>query len=139
MAPLGKARRRIHRRAGRRVLERARGVFGEPRPTDQRRANPYRPTLRLAATIRPHPMVGPESSVTAMSGRRPGETWRFARLGRLARASLSVLAMGMGGQSCVITANPEINPPKRTAPLLTSVNPAPYLIQELPSLGATGG
>jgi len=83
-------------------------------------------------------MVRLESSVTAMSGRRPGETWNFARLGRLARASLGVLSMGIGSQGCLVTSSPELQPPQRTAPSIRSVYPAPYLIQELPNLGVSG-
>jgi len=80
-------------------------------------------------------MVGPESSVTAMSGRRPRESWRFARLACMARTSLLLILMGIGGQSCLVTSNPDIQQPQRTSPLLTSVNPAPYLIQQLPRIG----
>src|SRR5258708_29584714 len=87
-------------------------------------------------------MVGTESSVTAMSGQRPGETLNFKRLGWLAwlaRASLLVLLMGLGGQSCLITASPELPTPKRTAPYLTPVNPPTYQVQPLTSgQGGTG-
>lgn len=72
-------------------------------------------------------MPGPEPSATAMSGQRPRETCNFQRLG-LARASLMVLVMGMAGQSCLVTATPDLEAPKRTAPYLTSLTPATYQV-----------
>jgi hypothetical protein len=82
-------------------------------------------------------MVGPESSVTAMSGRRPRETWNFARLGRVARASLLMVLMGIGSQSCLVTSNPDIEPPKRTPPYFSNLSPPTYQVQKLTSLGTS--
>jgi len=82
-------------------------------------------------------MVGPESSVTAMSGRRPRETWNFARLPRVARASLLLALMGMGGQGCVITGSTEIDPPKQTPPYFSKLSPPIYQVQKLTSLGTS--
>src|SRR5260221_4751818 len=85
-------------------------------------------------------MVGTESSVTAMSEQRPGETLNFKRLGWLAwlaRASLIVLLMGLGGQSCLITASPELPTPKRTPPYFASLSPPTFQVQRLTSLGTS--
>lgn len=78
-------------------------------------------------------MVAPESSVTAMSGRLPGETLNFKQLTRLARASLPWLLMGIGGQSCLITSSPDLQAPTRTVPFLTSMSPALYQVHSLTS------
>jgi hypothetical protein len=46
----------------------------------------------------------------------------------MARTSLIGLLMGLGGQSCLITSNPELDPPTRTPPILLSVNPPTYQV-----------
>jgi hypothetical protein len=56
----------------------------------------------------------------------------------MARASLLLVSMGLAGQSCLISATPELNPPVRTTPQIKSVLPPTYQIQQLPSLGASG-
>jgi hypothetical protein len=61
-----------------------------------------------------------------MSERRPAEARRFTRLGALARASLSLVLMGLAGQGCLITGDPQLDPPEQTPPMLLSVSPATY-------------
>ncbi len=76
-----------------------------------------------------HSMSSNRANLTGLSDRRTAQCRNSRHLTAMARASLSLLLMVLGGPSCLVTSSPEFEPPKRTPPYITQlVYPPSYQI-----------